>query len=122
MQQPTGLERLDGAKFRNPAFQAILHQTLSRKCKFLVLTNAMKPMMRPRVQSSIVEPQTRRGSSLTLRIGLDHWRHDATITSVVACTLLPYEMQFDLGSSLGDALQPVKLNHPHCSKFCVLGG
>jgi hypothetical protein len=40
----------------------------------------------------------------------------------VACTLLPYEAQFDLGDSLKGAMDPVKLNHPHCAKFCVLGG
>ena len=42
--------------------------------------------------------------------------------SVVPCTLLPYEMQFDLGHSLADAAGEVKLNHPHCARFCVLGG
>ena len=46
----------------------------------------------------------------------------AAAPSVVSCTLLPYEAQFDYGPRLGDALQPVKLNHPHCAKFCVLGG
>jgi hypothetical protein len=43
-------------------------------------------------------------------------------TSVIACTLLPYDSQFDLGPSLEKALKPLKLNHPHCAKFCVLGG
>jgi uncharacterized Fe-S cluster-containing radical SAM superfamily protein len=42
--------------------------------------------------------------------------------SVVACTLLPYEREFDLGHSLKEAEKDVSLNHPHCSKFCVLGG
>ncbi|MEC7762188.1 MAG: radical SAM protein [Pseudomonadota bacterium] len=42
--------------------------------------------------------------------------------SVVSCTLLPYEDEFDLGPTLADAERPVALNHPHCSKFCVLGG
>jgi hypothetical protein len=42
--------------------------------------------------------------------------------SVIACTLLPYDRQFDTGPSLEDAMKPVKLNHPHCAKFCVLGG
>ena len=42
--------------------------------------------------------------------------------SVVPCTLLPYEMAFDLGSSLAEAAVEVKLNHPHCARFCVLGG
>ena len=42
--------------------------------------------------------------------------------SVVACTLLPYDRQFDLGRTLAEASVPVKLNHPHCARFCVLGG
>lgn len=42
--------------------------------------------------------------------------------SVVSCTLLPYEMQFDLGRTLAEAAGEVKLNHPHCARFCVLGG
>ena len=42
--------------------------------------------------------------------------------SVVACTLLPYDKQFELGHSLVDAKKEVALNHPHCAKFCVLGG
>ena len=42
--------------------------------------------------------------------------------SVVACTLLPYDKRFDLGATLAEAAGPVKLNHPHCARFCVLGG
>ncbi len=42
--------------------------------------------------------------------------------TVLACTLLPYDEQFQFGASLADALLPVRLNHPHCAKFCVLGG
>ena len=41
---------------------------------------------------------------------------------VVACTLLPYDPQFELGGDLAASLDAVKLNHPHCAKFCVLGG
>ncbi|MBO0757759.1 MAG: radical SAM protein [Bradyrhizobiaceae bacterium] len=42
--------------------------------------------------------------------------------SVVSCTLLPYDRQFALGNSLKDAARAVPLNHPHCARFCVLGG
>lgn len=41
---------------------------------------------------------------------------------VAACTLLPYDAQFEMGRSLAEAWRPVRLNHPHCAKFCVLGG
>src|SRR5712671_5096728 len=47
---------------------------------------------------------------------------DAAHPTVIACTLLPYDPRFDLGPSLAAALGPVPLNHPHCAKFCVLGG
>ena len=42
--------------------------------------------------------------------------------SVIACTLLPYDEAFELGSSLKSSMQRIYLNHPHCSRFCVLGG
>jgi hypothetical protein len=41
---------------------------------------------------------------------------------VVACTLLPYDDQFVLGRTLAEAGGAVQLNHPHCARFCVLGG
>ena len=41
---------------------------------------------------------------------------------VVACTLLPHDPRFALGSSLDEARGSVSLNHPHCARFCVLGG
>ena len=41
---------------------------------------------------------------------------------VVACTLIPYDAGFDLGDTLAQASGDVALNHPHCARFCVLGG
>ncbi|MBU2136460.1 MAG: radical SAM protein [Alphaproteobacteria bacterium] len=41
---------------------------------------------------------------------------------VVACTLTPYDPQFELAASLDGAIVPVSLNHPFCAQFCVLGG
>lgn len=49
-------------------------------------------------------------------------RKGAAHPEVVACTLLPYEPAFSLGERLADSLEPVALNHPHCARFCVLGG
>ncbi|HCR66973.1 MAG TPA: radical SAM protein, partial [Oceanicaulis sp.] len=46
----------------------------------------------------------------------------ATRASVVACTLLPYEDEFELAQTLEDSLKPVRLNHKYCAQFCVLGG
>jgi hypothetical protein len=42
--------------------------------------------------------------------------------AVVSCTLLPYDERFALGHTLRESAQSVALNHPHCAKFCVLGG
>ena len=42
--------------------------------------------------------------------------------SVVACTLLPYDEAFEMGDTLAAASGPIRLNHPHCARFCVLGG
>jgi len=42
--------------------------------------------------------------------------------SVMACTLLAYDQQFNLGSTLAEASKRVQLNHPNCAEFCVLGG
>ncbi len=49
-------------------------------------------------------------------------RKGAARPSVLACTLLAYDPQFELGETLAEAERDVALNHPHCAKFCVLGG
>ena len=58
-------------------------------------------------------------------------RKGAPWPTVVPCTLIPYDPLFDMGSTLAQASKAdggmfdagaVKLCHPHCSKFCVLGG
>jgi uncharacterized Fe-S cluster-containing radical SAM superfamily protein len=49
-------------------------------------------------------------------------RKGAARAAVVSCTLLPYDPQFELGQTLREASGSVPLNHPHCARFCVLGG
>ena len=49
-------------------------------------------------------------------------RKGAAHPVVLACTLLPYDPRFELGRTLVAASSAVPLNHPHCAKFCVLGG
>ena len=58
-------------------------------------------------------------------------REGAALPVVLPCTLLPYETAFEMGSTLAKAATvnggmfshgAVKLCHPHCAKFCVLGG
>ena len=220
-----------GEPFMNPDMIAMARASLEAGHEVLILTNAMKPMMRKSMRDGIEDLQRKFGSRMTLRISLDHWsaaQHDEergfgsfgislegmrwlrdhgvrmavagrTIwgetesqardgyaalyasegfeidaynpadtvlfpemdetadvpeistacwdilgkspehvmcassrmvikrkgtrhAAVVACTLLPYDTQFELGGSLKEASGPVRLNHPHCAKFCVLGG
>ncbi len=220
-----------GEPFMNPDIITMLRTPLQRGFEVLVLTNAMRPMMRKRVQAGLLELQSEFGDKLTLRISLDHFDqglHDAErgkgsfditlqgmrwlrdngfkmalagrsvfgdsdaasregyaalfksegfnidaknpattvlfpemdetvevpeITTacwgilnkspddvmcatsrmvvkrkgaekpvVLACTLLPYSPEFEMGETLAEAEADVKLNHRHCAKFCVLGG
>lgn len=56
----------------------------------------------------------------TSRMVVKHRGADAP--TVAACTLLPYDPGFDMGATLAEASRAVSLNHPHCARFCVLGG
>jgi Radical SAM superfamily/4Fe-4S single cluster domain len=58
-------------------------------------------------------------------------RQGAAAPTVLPCTLIPYDAAFEMGPTLAEAAMAdggmfiagsVKLCHPHCSKFCVLGG
>ncbi|MEZ5997588.1 MAG: radical SAM protein [Hyphomonas sp.] len=50
-------------------------------------------------------------------------RKGAPRAAVTACTLLVDDPAFELGATLAEATAvPVKLNHPWCASFCVLGG
>ena len=58
-------------------------------------------------------------------------RKGAAAPAVVPCTLLPYDQRFEMGATLAEAASAhggmfahgaVKLCHPNCAKFCVLGG
>jgi len=220
-----------GEPYLNPHALKLSEMALERGHNLLVLTNAMKPMMRPRIQAGLLDLQARYPGKMTLRVSLDHftveghdqergagsfdialkglrwltdnkfdlhiagramfseseasaragyaglieqekWTIDAAnpahvmlfpemdeqvdvpeITvacwgildvspnsmmcansrmvvrrkgeseaAVLACTLLWDDVQFETGKTLKDGLGPVALNHPHCSKFCVLGG
>jgi len=220
-----------GEPFMNPDIIAMTRAALERGFEVLVLTNAMRPMMRPDMRAGLEQLKAAFGNRLTLRISVDHYtakRHDsergtgsftktlqgmkwlrdiglrmtvagriewaeseaearagfdalfnehgfaidaddpsqmilfpemdesvevpeittacwsilnkspkdvmcassrmvvkrkgAAGPTVLACTLLPYSPEFELGQSLVEAEADVSLNHPHCAKFCVLGG
>ncbi len=220
-----------GEPFMNPDMIPMARAALTRGFDVLILTNAMRPMMRPDRRAGLIELQAEFGDKLTLRVSMDHFtatRHDAergtgsfakTLTGmkwlhvhrvtmtvagriewsesedqaragfaalfakhefdidandpgrtvlfpemdesvevpeittacwgilnkspkdvmcsssrmvvkrrgadhpvVLACTLLPYSPEFEMGRTLAEAEADVSLNHPHCAKFCVLGG
>jgi len=220
-----------GEPFMNPDMIAMAEAALARGYDVLILTNAMRPMMRKTMRAGLERLVATYGRKLTLRISLDHWsapyhdeergagafeksltgmrwlrdtgirmtvagrtmwheddasaragyaelyaregfdidaqnpgetvlfpemdesvdvpeittacwgilnksprevmcsssrmvvkRKGAASPTVLACTLLPYDPQFELGTTLEEAERPVQLNHPHCAKFCVLGG
>ncbi|NRB03323.1 MAG: radical SAM protein [Rhodobacteraceae bacterium] len=220
-----------GEPFMNPNMVDMARASLDRGYDVLILTNAMAPMMRPKVQDGLVGLQADFPGKLTLRISLDHYdpllhdgergvgafdktlrgmewlrdhgfqmavagratmeedmeaaragyaafyakhgfnidaqnpgqtvlfpemdmtaevpeittecwgilnkspndmmcatsrmvvkRKGADRPAVLACTLLAYDAQFELGDTLAEAEGSVSLNHPHCAKFCVLGG
>ncbi len=220
-----------GEPFLNPEIIAMLRACLKRGYDVLVLTNAMRPMMRDSVQRGLLDLREKFGDKLTLRVSLDHWQatlHDeirgpgafdktlnglkwlrdngfkmavagravwlasdaearagygaffaenglnidpqdpamtvifpemdemadvpeittacwcilgkspgdvmcasarmvakrkgAETPVVLACTLLAYDRAFEMGATLAEAEGDVALNHPHCAKFCVLGG
>lgn len=220
-----------GEPFMNPQMIGMAQAALSRGYDVLILTNAMRPMMRRRMREGLLDLQAQFGNRLTLRVSVDHfdparhdeergvgsfrktldgmeWLRDAGISMavagrtlwdeteaqtragfaalfkrynfdidafnpgrtvlfpemdlaaevpeitsacwdilgkspddvmcassrmvvrrkgakhpvVLACTLLAYSPEFELGHTLEEAEQDVQLNHPHCAKFCVLGG
>lgn len=220
-----------GEPFLAPDMVAIIEAVVSRGHQALVLTNAMKPLMRPRVQNGLKALQERYNDQMRFRVSLDHYSEDlhnaergrgafasaslglrwlavegfeldlagrtvwgededvsragyakliedfqlgidpndssrlvlfpemkgtddppeittacwgildkspsdqmcsnsrmvvkrkgAGQTSVVACTLIPYDERFEMGHTLEEARKSVSLNHPYCATFCVLGG
>ncbi|MEM1306541.1 MAG: radical SAM protein [Pseudomonadota bacterium] len=65
-----------GEPFMNPDMLAMLDDALARGFDVLVLTNAMQPMMRPKVQAGLLDLSRRYGDKLTLRVSLDHFTQE----------------------------------------------
>ena len=68
-----------GEPFLNPDFPLMLQSSLERGFSTLVLTNAMRPMMRAPIQKKLQAIQKRFGKSIKMRVSLDHFssfRHD----------------------------------------------
>lgn len=69
-----------GEPFMAPEILEIMTEILSRGHSLLMLTNAMRPMMRPRIKGGLIDLNARFGEQLTLRVSLDHFdaeHHDA---------------------------------------------
>lgn len=75
-QRPHTVGFTGGEPFVNPHFPAILGETLTAGYATLVLTNAMRPLMRPHVQRAVLDLHRRHAPRLALRVSLDHWRPD----------------------------------------------
>lgn len=65
-----------GEPFMNPEIIEMIEAGLKRGYEVLVLTNAMKPMMRKRMQAGLLRLREAYGDKLTLRISLDHFNPD----------------------------------------------
>jgi len=61
-----------GEPFMNPDMARLAELVLKRGHEVLILTNAMKPMMRPKMQDALLALKDRFGDRLTLRISIDH--------------------------------------------------
>ena len=62
-----------GEPTMNPHFIRLSEMALERGHSLLVLTNAMRPMMRPKVKSGLLDLHRRFPGKLTLRVSLDHF-------------------------------------------------
>ncbi len=62
-----------GEPFLNPEIIAIMIEALARGHQLLVLTNAMRPMMRPRVKTGLLALHKEFSEQITLRVSLDHY-------------------------------------------------
>lgn len=66
-----------GEPFMNPGMIAMTRAALERGFEVLILTNAMRPMMRKPVKAGLLDLRERFGDKLTLRISVDH--HSAAL-------------------------------------------
>ncbi|MEL7545932.1 MAG: radical SAM protein [Pseudomonadota bacterium] len=65
-----------GEPFMAPDILEIVEACLSRQHAVLILTNAMQPMQRPRIQTGLTALRDRFGDALSLRVSVDHYAAD----------------------------------------------
>lgn len=69
-----------GEPFMCPDILNIMQAVLERGHSLLLLTNAMRPMMRPRIQAGLLDLREQYGDRMVLRVSMDHHTkavHDA---------------------------------------------
>ena len=62
-----------GEPFMNPDFMELLGDALARGHSALVLTNAMQPMLRPRIREGLLGLRETYRDRLVIRVSLDHY-------------------------------------------------
>jgi hypothetical protein len=62
-----------GEPFMNRDMLAMAEAALARGYSVLILTNAMRPMQRPRIKAGLLRLKERYGGRLALRVSLDHY-------------------------------------------------
>ena len=62
-----------GEPFMNPDIIEMLGDALASSFSVLVLTNAMQPMLRPRLREGLIALHDAHGDRLTIRVSLDHY-------------------------------------------------
>ena len=73
-----------GEPFMNPDIIEMLGDALERGFQVLLLTNAMQPMLRPRIRDGLMRLRKAYGSRLLIRVSLDHYTeklHDTERTA-----------------------------------------
>ena len=66
-----------GEPFMCPDILRIMEAVLARGHTLLVLTNAMRPMMRPKIREGLLVLNARYGDRITMRVSMDH--HSQTL-------------------------------------------
>lgn len=65
-----------GEPLMNPDIVEMLGDALARGFSVLVLTNAMQPLLRPRVMAGLLALRDAHGGKLTFRVSLDHYSRE----------------------------------------------
>ncbi|MEM9421402.1 MAG: radical SAM protein [Pseudomonadota bacterium] len=65
-----------GEPFMNPHILGIMEDALTLGFELLVLTNAMRPMMRPKIQNALLAIPYEHRERLTLRVSMDHYTEE----------------------------------------------